>query len=237
MRIDANDPDWQTRPAKANDLAWLLDIGNATRYANGFTPRAAIADHIERDDYTILILRGQRAAFMFTSGGRRSPFRIVQSAVSLELWRQGYGEMLFGSIALRAITRPIPATTCAVRDGLESNRFWVALGAQHIDTTPGGKSRKRMLLHYAWRTTALHQHALNAASDPRHKIPEHDTIARFIDSHGFIPFTTAVPRTKTSDAQHHAGITIPLIRRKRKRTTTTPTTSIECAPTVPSIPD
>ena len=237
MPHQTHDPDWETRPATESDLAWLLDIGNQTAWANGFTPRAAIADHIERDDYTILTLGGQHAAFMFTTGGRRAPFHIVQSAVSLELWRLGYGEILFSAVALRALARPVSATTCSVRHELPSNHFWTAIGAQHIDTTPGGKSRGKMLCHYAWTTIALHRHALHAATDPRHHIPERDTAATIIDAHGFLPCSIPPPRTPTSDAHHHAGITIPTTQQTPRRSTKIQRTQIQTLPTVPPIPE
>lgn len=237
MPQEANDADWQTRPARENDLPWLVHIGNQTAYANGFTPRSAIADHIERGDYTILAVDGQRAAFMFTSGGRRAPFRIVQSAVSLELWRLGYGQALFGAVSLRALARPISATTCTVREGLASNEFWQAIGAQHIDTTPGGKSRRRMLHHYAWTTIALHRHALQAATDPRHQIPERDLAARLIDTHGFLPCTIPPPRTPTGDAHHHAGITIATPPQRRRRSSRIQHTPTKTTRTIRPIPE
>lgn len=116
----------------------------------GFVPTAAVAHHLERNNYHILTLNGQEAGYVMHGGGFQTAYRLIQVAVSEEAWLQGHGEALINTALARARTRPHREMTCSVRAGLPMNDVAPKTGANHIYTTNPKTTRKKPLLHYQW---------------------------------------------------------------------------------------
>lgn len=158
------------RIATAADLPWIEHLSRKLSNALGFVPRAAVCDHIGRNNYLMLDLNGQAAAFSLLSGGSRRPTRIIQHAVTDELWRSGYGTVLLAAVAQRALLAKRPGITLSCRDGLIANDFWTATGAERVGTLHPLTARRRSIhaYHYGQRAIvelARFVHALRVPGD------------------------------------------------------------------------
>jgi len=124
----------------------------ARRHSNaiGFVPRAALADHIRRRNVRLLILNGQPAGYALSGGGQRRPYRLIQVAITPELWRLGYGSLLIHDARRTASARPIPTMTATIRDGLPMLAVAENTGARRTATDSHPTARKRPTHHYLW---------------------------------------------------------------------------------------
>ena len=141
------------RTATLNDQTYIEHLQRQHTNALGFVPRAAITDHIARHNYTILTVNGQDAAYALHGGGLLRPYRLVQCAVTDELWRLGYGRALIEHALARARTRRYSDTVVTVRDRLLMNAVCLNLGATLTATTHPRTSRKLPLHHYRFVQT------------------------------------------------------------------------------------
>jgi len=161
------DDEYRIRPATPADQSWIQCINRKFSGELGFVPRAAVHYHIEHGHYTLLVLRGQLAAFSLTTGGKQSPVRIIQHAVDDELWRLGYGQRLLEANALKATRCPRTQLVLTCRDGLLANDFWQATGGTLNAVSPGGHRRQKMLLHWTYDKNNIERLADSARHDPR----------------------------------------------------------------------
>lgn len=116
----------------------------------GFVPRAAIRDHIDRGDYYLLDVNGQPAAFVMSGGGFKHAYRLVQVAVTEELWLHGLGDRLLQAAMKRALARPFSDMTATVRKNNPACLAFTATGARLTHVTNPPNARKQPLNHYAW---------------------------------------------------------------------------------------
>jgi GNAT superfamily N-acetyltransferase len=143
-------PACRIRLADRQDSQYIEHLARKHSNAIGFVPRTAIADHLERGSYHLLVLNGQEAGYIMHSGGFRRPHRIIQVAITEELWRLGYGTLLIQTALDTARERVIPSVTASVRIGLPMNLVATATGATITDTSYRRTARGLVLNHYQW---------------------------------------------------------------------------------------
>lgn len=119
--------------------------------STGFVPTTAMADHLERQSYRLLLINGQPVGYSMHSGGIRKPHRLIQVAISTDAWRYGLGTLLIQLALKTARACPKPHMTVSIRDGLPMNDVVKTTGAflTAYDDTP--TARGKSLMHYAWR--------------------------------------------------------------------------------------
>jgi len=86
--------------------------------------------------------------------------------VDEELWRQGWGLRLLEAAALKATRCPRPGLTLVCRDGLPANAFWEAAGGRLINVRPGGRERRKMLLHWSFPLEVIQNAATAITGNP-----------------------------------------------------------------------
>lgn len=142
------DPDFEIRPARLSDFSAIDHLQKQLRYWVGWVRKPIMLDRLASSSYLLLSLRGQPAGYVYFTKGIRSPMRIVQNAVSDELWRSGYGSCLAAAAARLASASPFRSLCLSVLDGFFANGFWRSLGFKPVSVRPGGRSRQRMLIDY-----------------------------------------------------------------------------------------
>lgn len=138
------------RLATAADLAYVVHEARRHSNAIGFVPRTALADHIDRRNVRLLTINGQAAGYLLSGGGKLRPYRLIQVAITTELWRLGYGSILIGVARRMASNTHCPAMSATVRDGLPMMRVATATGASKTATRDTHNARKRVLHDYLW---------------------------------------------------------------------------------------
>jgi len=157
---------WRIRPATPTDATYIDHLMHRFSAEVGFLTRTAILEHLEHGHYSLLEISGDPVAYTLTTGGIRKPVRILQHAVDEELWRQGWGLKLIEAAALKATRCPMPGLTLTCRDGLPANAFWQSSGARLIDIRPGGRERRKMVLHWGFPLEVILDAASEIAGSP-----------------------------------------------------------------------
>lgn len=138
------------RTATKEDLLYIEHEARRHSNAIGFVPTLALADHIERRNIRILTVNGQRAGYMLSGGGKRRPYRLIQVAITTELWRLGYGSLLIHEARRTASARPMSTMTATIRDGLPMLSVAETTGAHRTATHHRPTARKRPTHDYLW---------------------------------------------------------------------------------------
>jgi len=136
--------------ATPSDLLYIEHEARRHSNAIGFVPRAALADHIDRRNIRLLLVNAQRAGYMLSGGGDRRPYRLIQVAITSELWRLGYGSLLIHDARRTASTRLMPMMTATIRDGLPMLAVAENTGAHRTATNSHPTARNRPTHHYLW---------------------------------------------------------------------------------------
>ena len=136
--------------ATPRDLAYVMHEARRHSNAIGFVPRTALADHIERRNIRLLTINDQLAGYLLSGGGKLRPYRLIQVAITPELWRLGYGSLLIADARRTASTRPMSTMTATIRDGLPMLTVAQHTGARRTATRDTHNARKRLLHDYLW---------------------------------------------------------------------------------------
>lgn len=142
------DQDWSICTATLRDLTYIDKLQHKHSHEVGFLPRAAMQQKLAEFRYILLRLRGQPAAYVLTSGGIRKPLRNIQTAVTEELWRQGYGRLLAYATFWLSAQASIHGITNSVRDDLDANQYVRSLGAHIIGTRLFKPNSNRFMYDY-----------------------------------------------------------------------------------------
>ncbi len=145
---NTTDPEYTVRTGTVADLPFCVALQKEFCDQMGFVTRGAIEQRLGEGHYHILTLRGQDAAFVYTLGGILTSVRIVQHAVTRELWLNGYGSVLAAVAGLVSTRKKRPGIRLTVRDDIQTHGFWSKLGAIPVQVRPGGRTRKKMLIDY-----------------------------------------------------------------------------------------
>lgn len=146
---------WTIETATPTDQTYIEHLQRLHSNSLGFVPRIAITDHVTRGNYDLLTINGQPAGYVMHGGGIRRPYRLIQVALSEDLWRKGFGRRLLASSLARARTRPQPTMTATVAEELTMNEVARATGARIIRIEPAANRRKRRLIHWEWEDGQL----------------------------------------------------------------------------------
>lgn len=136
------------KTATFDDMSFIVDQQKRFSSELGFVPLSAIRMKIEQRRYTILEVNGQDAAYCYTSGGIMKPLKIVQHTVTEELWRKGFGQLLFQDAARKAYCTKWKSMHLHCREGLPANQFWRAMRGEITERIDRPTSRKKSLLHW-----------------------------------------------------------------------------------------
>lgn len=136
--------------ATLRDLAYVEHEARRHSNAIGFVPRTAIADHIERGNVRLLLINAQHAGYMLAGGGKLRPYRLIQIAITPELWRLGYGSALIAHARRTAAERTMSTMTATIRDGLPMLAVAEHTGARRTATHNRPTARKRPTHDYLW---------------------------------------------------------------------------------------
>lgn len=136
--------------ATASDLAYVEHLARLHSNSIGFVPRAALLDHIERSNVRLLMLNGQHAGYTLAGGGKVRPYRLIQVAISEELWRNGYGAVLIYDARRTAAERPMSTMTASIRDGLPMLDVAEHTGARRTATILRNTARHKPVHDYLW---------------------------------------------------------------------------------------
>jgi hypothetical protein len=136
--------------AAKKDLLYVEHLGRYHSNNIGFVPRTALADHIQRGNVRILRINGHDAGYMLAGGGKRRPYRLIQIAISTDLWRLGYGSCLIADARRTAAERPMSMMTATIRDGLPMLAVAERTGARRTATHDRPTARKRPTHDYLW---------------------------------------------------------------------------------------
>lgn len=136
--------------ATIEDLLYIEHEARRHSNAIGFVPRAALMDHIQRRNVRLLWINGQRAGYVLAGGGKVRPYRLIQVAITPELWRQGYGSSLIADSRRKAAERPMSTMTATIRDGLPMLAVAEQTGAHRTATHNRPTARKRPTHDYLW---------------------------------------------------------------------------------------
>lgn len=136
--------------AIASDLAYVEHLARLHSNNVGFVPRAALADHIDRRNVRLLIINGQHAGYTLAGGGKLRPYRLIQVAISEELWRNGYGSILIRDARGTAAERTVPTMSATIRQGLPMIGVALSTGAQHVGTKCPHTARNRPTHDFLW---------------------------------------------------------------------------------------
>lgn len=140
--------------AKHTDILYITSLARQHVNNIGFVPTAALHDHINRQSIHLLLINNEPAGYLLSSGGFRRPHRIIQVAITAEMWLQGYGAQLIAHARTTAASRPIPSVSASIRDGLPMQTVAEHTGAHLTGISTRPTARAKILTHYLW--TPLH---------------------------------------------------------------------------------
>lgn len=136
--------------ANHSDIPYIASLARQHVNKIGFVPTAALHDHINRGSIHMLMINNQPAGYLLSAGGFRRPHRIIQVAITDEMWLKGYGAQLIAHARTTAASRPIPSVSASIRDGLPMQIVAEHTGAQLTGISTRPTARAKILTHWIW---------------------------------------------------------------------------------------
>lgn len=145
------------------DLPYVEHLARLHSNNIGFVPRAALLDHIERRNVRIFTVNDEPAGYVLASGGKLRSFRLIQVAISEDLWREGYGTLLIYDARRAAAQCRVSTMTATIRAGLPMISVAEQTGARKTATHHRPTARRKPTHDYLWPTLTIPQ---NIGLDP-----------------------------------------------------------------------
>lgn len=144
-----------------SDTDYVVNLLKKNYTGLGFIPQPRIEEYVKNNQVFFEYEGGLKSGYCIVGSGKGKTLKIYQHCIEAELRRLKHGKELFKKIEHEARKRGYEHIHLRVRENLEANKFWKAIGFKFMFLEPKVTARtKKGINHWVYDINNTKQHIL-----------------------------------------------------------------------------
>jgi len=144
-----------------SDTDYVVNLLKKNYNGLGFIPKPRIEQYVKNNQVFFEYEGGLKSGYCIIGSGKGKTLKIYQHCIEAELRRLKHGKELFKKIEFEAKKKGYEHIHLRVRENLEANKFWEALGFNFMFLEPKVTTRtNKGINHWIYNIKDTKQHIL-----------------------------------------------------------------------------